>query len=171
MSDFYTIKITGEDGKLIENETLLSDLNQNYPQNIGIEKTALRKQINLLKAALLKIQPEEIKNSVYHLKLALLKIAYLILRKGANNYLIRFRDFIEKETMKFISDLEAINQSSAIENKKSAVELAKKVYKDFLNAVIIKSYFPKDQNDQHSYQKISNQGFNRPSHRRWQGGI
>lgn len=166
MSNFNTIKISGKDGKFVENETLLTDLNQSYPHHIGIEKTALRKQINLLKAALIKIQPEEIENSVYHLKLALLKIAYLILRKGTNNYLIRFKNFIEKETMKFISDLEIINQSPEVENKKSAVELAKKVYKDFLNAIIIKSYFPKDQNEQHSYQKIPNQGSYRSSYRR-----
>jgi hypothetical protein len=109
------------------------------------------------------IDVNSIKNSVYHLKIALLKVSYLAYRKGSYYNYKKLKELIDQAVKKFLEDLEKIANSEE-DLKKKMLEKSKKVFKDFLNAIIIKSYYP-DQNDRSNFQKnIQNQGFNRASY-------
>lgn len=157
-----TIKII--DDQILESDKFLNELEEKYPQGINIEKSGLRKQIDILKSTLTKVNYETIETSIYHLKVSLLKVIYLILRRGASDYLNNFKKFLETKTKEFIQDLITIEQNN-FNNKRLVVNKAVKVYKDFLNAIIIKSYIPSYETNQKN--QIQNQRPNRPPHRSW----
>lgn len=143
MSDFNTIVL--DNNNVFEKKLLLDELEKVFPNAISIDKTAVRKQVQPLKTALENINVNNIKDSSYHLKIASLKVSYLVYRKGNNYTYQSLKNLIDKSVKKFLEDLDKI--ASAEDNiKKKMLEKSKKVFKDFLNAIIIKSYYP-NQND------------------------
>lgn len=138
-----------EENKIIKNDELINDLEKNV-NLIPEEKTAVRKQIDILKQALEKLTLNDIGNSIYHLKIAKLKFDYFAIRsiknkKDEKDEKGSFAKFIKEKVEEFEKDLMKIDNSQLEGNiKKELFNKAKQVFKDFLNGVIIKSYYSKN---------------------------
>jgi hypothetical protein len=178
---FNTIIFNENEKKVIESKQMLDDLESRYPNGIDVEKTGLRKQIDLIKLCLKKATNDEnkknIKAFIYEIKVASLKLDYFIMRKyndlakkKANldkaNYYLRLKDFLKEKLNQFIEDIDKIRSFNGDnEIKKLLLKKSIRVYKDFLNAVIVKSYIPSYEANKKN--QIQNQRPNRPPHRSW----
>lgn len=163
--DFNFLKI--KNGEALPNLENIEELEAKYPR-IDIEKTQLRKQIDLFKNALRSqfIDEDEL---IYKIKIALLKFHYQMSRYKNNvkvelskqeikelnkfqikelrerkrkekiDYLNNFENFFKGKVKKFIDDiLQVTNLNDNL--KKDYLRNLIKFFKDFLNAIIIKSY-------------------------------
>ncbi|GIW64301.1 MAG: hypothetical protein KatS3mg092_0234 [Patescibacteria group bacterium] len=135
-------------------------------------KTQVRKQIDIFKKVIDNLQNNQsIDTVIYQLKIAILKFSYQVVRVAESakvkadkqkknelgdkysikkwedqetlklkNLVLKYKNFIIEKTNDLISDLESIKNISESDRY---IKIIKKVYKDFLNAIIIKSYCSK----------------------------
>lgn len=155
MDSFNTFKII--DNEIIEQTSFLDEL-ETKSNLVPDEKSGVRKQIEVFKEALAKTDSKDVEKLIYKIKVAKLKFKYFIWRKMSENEKKReiqekyktkaFGDFIEQIVNKFLADLSLINKETDHMKKNKNLIVAKKVFKDFLNGVIVKSYTPKNYGNQ-----------------------